>query len=136
MPALTGFHHLKIPVTDVARSLDFYERVFGIKVTLSFSDDDGVLRGLVGELPNLGGTLLALRDNPELAKALSGFDPISFAVQTKADVEEWAAYLDQLGIPHKPIAEAAIGYILIFNDPDGLELHIYSWETPPKKEDA
>jgi hypothetical protein len=31
-----------------------------------------------------------------------------------------------LGVPHSPIIEASVGWLLVFNDPDGLELHLYS----------
>ena len=73
MPELAGIHHVKLPVHDVQRSLAWYERVFGLKVELEFKDDEGVVQGLVGQLPGLN-TLLAFRQNPELAEALTGFD--------------------------------------------------------------
>jgi hypothetical protein len=37
----------------------------------------------------------------------------------------WAGYLDELSVPHSPIIEASIGWLLVFNDPDGLELHLH-----------
>ncbi|MFD1659481.1 VOC family protein [Streptomyces caeni] len=130
MPVLGGIHHVKLPVSDVARSLEWYQKVLGIETTMEFKDDDGVLRGLVSKVPGVETTLFALRENPEAAAGLKDFDPISFGVQTRADVEEWAAYMDKIGIEHPPIVEAAIGYILRLQDPDGRWVHIYSWETP------
>lgn len=71
--------------------------------------------------------MLCLRVNSQAAQGCQGFDPVSFAVRDKADVEAWAAHLDTLGVPHSPVIEASIGWLLVFNDPDGLDLHLYSW---------
>lgn len=127
MPELAGIHHVKMPVTDLDRSRDWYGRVLGFKVTYEFQDADGVVRGVAGEVPGLGDSMLCLRVNSQAAQGCQGFDPVSFAVRDKADVEAWAAHLDTLGVPHSPVIEASIGWLLVFNDPDGLDLHLYSW---------
>ncbi|SEC62165.1 Catechol 2,3-dioxygenase [Streptomyces sp. 3213] len=128
MPELAGIHHVKLPVTDLDRSRDWYGRVLGFKVTHEFPDaEDGVVRGVAGEVPGLGDSMLCLRVNSQAAQGCRGFDPVSFAVRDRADVEAWAAHLDTLGVPHSPVIEASIGWLLVFNDPDGLDLHLYSW---------
>ncbi|WP_405975538.1 VOC family protein [Streptomyces sp. NBC_00988] len=127
MPELAGIHHVKMPVTDLDRSRDWYGRVLGFKVTYEFQDADGVVRGVAGEVPGLGDSMLCLRVNSEAAQGCQGFDPVSFAVPDRADIEAWAAHLDTLGVPHSPVIEASIGWLLVFNDPDGLDLHLYSW---------
>ena len=129
MPELGGIHHVKIPVTDVARSLAWYQKAFGLKTTMDFSEE-GVLKGVVGEIPGLTNTFVALRENIETAKALSGFDPIAFGVLERSDVEAWEAHMDEVGIAHLPVVAAAMGWILRLQDPDGLEVHIYSWAKP------
>lgn len=126
-PRLAGVHHVKIPVTDLDRSLAWYAEVFGFRVTVEFPDADGSLGGVAGEAPGLGATLLALRVNPRAAAGCEGFDPVGFAVDDRTDVEAWAAHLDRLAVPHSPVIEASIGWLLVFSDPDGLELHLYSW---------
>jgi catechol 2,3-dioxygenase-like lactoylglutathione lyase family enzyme len=128
-PTLAGVHHVKLPVTDLGRSVDWYTGVFGFRVIVEFPDGDGVVRGVAGEVPGLGDTQLALRVNPKAAEGCRGYDPVSFAVQGRADVEAWAAHLDGLGIAHSPVIEATIGWLLVFHDPDGLELHLYSWDA-------
>lgn len=52
-PGLDGIHHIKIPVTDLHRSLDWYSRVFGYQTTLVFPEADGVNRGAGGSVPGL-----------------------------------------------------------------------------------
>ncbi|WP_020642821.1 VOC family protein [Amycolatopsis balhimycina] len=39
---IEGFHHVKFPVRDLARSREWYERALGLEVTHEFPDDDGV----------------------------------------------------------------------------------------------
>ena len=124
---LAGIHHVKIPVTDLARSLDWYRRVFGLRPTIEFPEADGVVRGFSGEIPGLPPTLVSLRVNPEAAEGCRGFDPVSFAVAGRGDLESWVEHLDNLGVRHSPIVEASIGWLLIFDDPDGLTLHLYTW---------
>jgi hypothetical protein len=63
----------------------------------------------------------------EAAEGCRGFDPVSFAVDDRPDVEAWAAHLDRLDIRHSPVIEASVGWLLVFDDPDGLQLHLYSW---------
>ncbi|MDI2131432.1 VOC family protein [Yinghuangia seranimata] len=126
-PALDGIHHVKFPVSDLPRSLAWYRDVFGLTVVMEFPDEGGVPRGVAATVPGLGETMFALRENPDAAAGCKGFDPVSFAVRDRADVEAWAAHLDTLGVPHSPVIEASIGWILVFHDPDGLELHVYTW---------
>ncbi|NEW27709.1 VOC family protein [Nocardia cyriacigeorgica] len=130
MPDLAGIHHVKIPVSDLSRSVRWYREVFGMRPTLQFADSsDGVVRGAAGDMPGLGRVLVALRENPVAATGCKGFDPVGFAVNDRADLEQWATHLDGLGIPHSPVIDASIGWLLVFDDPDGVEIHLYTWEA-------
>jgi catechol 2,3-dioxygenase-like lactoylglutathione lyase family enzyme len=84
---LAGIHHVKIPVTDLARSLHWYRRVFGLRPTLAFPDVDGVVRGFAGEIPGLKPATVAFRVNPAAAEGSRGFDPVSFAVESRDDLQ-------------------------------------------------
>lgn len=43
----SDLHHIKIPVTDLIRSREWYERVFELESLTEFRDDDGVVRSVV-----------------------------------------------------------------------------------------
>ena len=77
-------------------------------------------------MPGLPGTGLALRERPDIA-GLSGFDPVIFALADRAAVDAWTQRLDALGIAYR-VELGTIGWVVIFSDPDGLELHLYSRE--------
>jgi catechol 2,3-dioxygenase-like lactoylglutathione lyase family enzyme len=129
MPGLQGFHHVKLPVTDVARSRDWYCRVLGLAVDLEFVED-GVLVGVA--LRDDGRTLgLAVRHEPERAAAMAGFDPVALGVRAREDLVAWQRRLDDLGEPHGEIVEGH-GLCLLpgLQDPDGIEVRFYTLEQP------
>jgi catechol 2,3-dioxygenase-like lactoylglutathione lyase family enzyme len=120
---ITGIHHLKIPVGDLARSRAWYERVLDFVVEREFPDDDGVVRGVAG---NIGGVAVALRENVEVAKGIAGFDPICFAIPDKATALAWAARFETLQVDYSGPGEGSIGWVVQVRDPDGIEIRLYS----------
>jgi catechol 2,3-dioxygenase-like lactoylglutathione lyase family enzyme len=132
---VTGTHHVKVPVSDLARSADWYERVLGVRRHLEFRDDDGEVRGITYE--PLGTFMLALREDPERARALAGFDPFAALVETHDDLVQLAARLDELGVDHSPVITATLGWLLAVPDPDGIQIRFYTAEEhPPAAEGA
>jgi catechol 2,3-dioxygenase-like lactoylglutathione lyase family enzyme len=121
---ILGIHHIKIPVTDLVRSRSWYERVFDLEPLMEFPDDDGVVRGV--SYRSQGGFAFALRENPEAARGIAGFDPFAIMLRGQADAEQWAARLDELGVTHSPVTEIPIGWLLAFEDPDGMQLRFYT----------
>ena len=123
--AILGLHHIKVPVSDLPRSREWYERVFDLEPLTEFRDDeDGVVRGV--SYRSKGDLALALRENAAAAKGIAGFDPFAIMLRGRADIEAWVQRLDELGVAHSPVIEATIGYILTFDDPDGLQLRFYT----------
>lgn len=125
---IDGFHHVKLPVTDVAVSLQWYERVLELRQSLEFRED-GRLMGVI--LRDAEGRMsLGLRREPERAAALKGYDPVAFAVATLAGLEACRHRLDDLGEPHGGIVTGHYGSVLVgLHDPDGIELRFYTEET-------
>jgi catechol 2,3-dioxygenase-like lactoylglutathione lyase family enzyme len=122
---ILGIHHIKIPVTDLVRSRSWYERVFDLEPLMEFRDEhDGVVRGV--SYRSQGGFALALREHPDAARGIAGFDPFAIMLRGRSDAEHWAARLDQLGVAHSPLIPVPIGWILAFKDPDGIELRFYT----------
>jgi Glyoxalase/Bleomycin resistance protein/Dioxygenase superfamily len=88
----TGIHHIKLPVSDLARSREWYERVLAYTVDRKFPDDDGIVRGVGGRLPGTD-VPVALRQNAQAAAGSAGFDPVSFAIADRAAAGAWTAPL-------------------------------------------
>jgi len=90
-PQLAGVHHLKLPVTDLARSREWYRSRLGYQVQMEFIEQ-GTLMGYSLAHPN-GGPMLGLRLNPERARAAAGFDYFAIGVPGKAAMDQLAARL-------------------------------------------
>lgn len=121
---LRGFHHVKLPASDIHRSLEWYERVLGLRVQLEFTEE-GVLKGVA--LADPGETVaLALRHDPERAAGIAGFDPVALCVPTSDALRAWKQRLDDLGEPHGGVVTGHVGSVIVgLHDPDGIEIRLY-----------
>jgi catechol 2,3-dioxygenase-like lactoylglutathione lyase family enzyme len=126
-PALAGIHHLKLPVTDLARSLQWYRSRLGYDIQVEFVEQ-GTLMGY-GLAHPAGGPNLGLRLDPERARAAAGFDYFAIGVPDKAAIDELARKLDELGQAHAGVHQASLGWILPeVLDPDGHALRFYTMQ--------
>jgi glyoxylase I family protein len=136
IPAPVGYSHVRVTVTDIARSRAFYEKVFGFAVAYEAPPADapqetrdalGFLFG--GVIYSFGaGNLLGLRPVAPGGDAFSedrvGLDHLALALSSKADLEQAAATLDELGVPHAGVKDLGVISILEFRDPDGIALEL------------
>jgi catechol 2,3-dioxygenase-like lactoylglutathione lyase family enzyme len=124
IPAIT---HVAVTVSDLAASEAWYTRVLGVKPVLS--EDTGTFHHIVYQL---GNTLLGLHGFPELNSTAAfderrpGLDHIAFGCASRAELAEWAARLDELGIPRGEIVDAGYGSGLSFRDPDNIALELFA----------
>jgi catechol 2,3-dioxygenase-like lactoylglutathione lyase family enzyme len=136
-PTIGVPHHIRLSVTDVRRSRAFYTEVLGFQVAVDTAPEDdpggAVADALQGGvvLANAG-LLIGLRP-VDPARADDRFDPfrvgldhLSFAVDSRADLDAAAVFLDERGIEHGPIRELpAMGLALLaLFDPDGIALEL------------
>ena len=121
--------HIGLNVSDLDRSMTFYQKVFGFE-TMNISREPGRAFAFLG----LGGQLLVtLWQQSEGAhpKNLPGLRHLSFQVATIEDVKQAEARLRETGadIVHSgivPHSEGAVSGGVFFLDPDGLRLEIYA----------
>ena len=93
-PILAGIHHLKLPVTDLARSLEWYRSRLGYQVQVEFVEQ-GTLMGC-GLAHPAGGPDLTLRLDPDRARAAAGFDYFAIGVPDKAAIDRLARSIGDL----------------------------------------
>ncbi len=130
IPPLKGVHHVKFAVSNLDRSLHFYEQVFGAKrnVAWDHKHEDGSIYAYILDVPSLG-TRVELRLSPEEAEKQKGFDPLTIAVDDRAALEAWGKHLDELQIEHSPVLTAIQAWLIVFDDPDGRRLRLYTLGT-------
>lgn len=130
MPIVQGIHHLKLPVSDLARSLAFYERVFAARRIPEADhrrEADGALYAHILIMPSWG-TLLELRLDPSRARTHARFNPIVLSVTDRAALQEWRAHLTELAVPHSEEITAIQAWLIVVEDPDGHRLRLYTEE--------
>ena len=131
-----AIHHLRLTVTDLARSRAFYTSLLGFDVAVESPPPgdpsaEALYPVLWGGVVLIRGTLLlGLRP---VAPAGDRFDPdrvgldhLSFSVPSRADLEAAVRLFDERGVPHGEITTLA-GFgidVLPFEDPDGVQLEL------------
>jgi catechol 2,3-dioxygenase-like lactoylglutathione lyase family enzyme len=132
----TSIAHVRLTVTDIERSRQFYESVFGWPVLLEVPENaDEATRDQLaflygGVVYDLGGTLIGLRPvaTDRFSEDRAGLDHIAFRLASLAELEDAATHLDEVGADHEPIKDIGPSYILEFRDPDNIALEL----TAPK----
>lgn len=133
---ITGFSHVRLTVTDIARSRRFYDDVLGLPVAFELpADADNATReemwwlfgGVVYQMP---GGFLGLRPvapaSDEFTENRAGLDHLAFRLPARADLDAAAARLDELGIAHDGVKDIGLGCLLEFRDPDNIALELWA----------
>lgn len=131
-----GVHHLRLTVTDVDRSRDFYTRVLGFDVAVESPPADDptaaeaytVLFG--GVVLSRGDLLMGLRPvappGDRFDEDRVGLDHLSFSVPGRDDLNRAVELFDARGVPHGEItALPSFGILVLpFRDPDNIQLEL------------
>ncbi|HEX8869698.1 MAG TPA: VOC family protein [Lentzea sp.] len=124
-PLLDGIHHLKLPVSDLDKSLDWYTTNLGYELMVNFVEQ-GVRMGVSMDHAR-GGPPLALRLDPDLAAAAAGFDYFAIGVPGQEAIEALAEHLTERGVEHGEVFRTPVGWVLPgVHDPDGHEVRFYT----------
>ena len=122
-------HHVALSVSDLDRSAQWYEDLFGLERVM---EQDGPPRRTIvyrfpGRRLTFGlvqhGAVRSARFDP----AVVGLDTAAFSVSTRADLEGWVEHFDRHAVSHSGLHETAFGAMVNFVDPDGIQLAIF-WE--------
>jgi len=125
-PPLT---HVALTVRDLTVSVPWYRALIGADPVLDEDTEPGFHHS-VFLLDN--GTLLGLHQHAKAPAAQEfsehnvGLDHVAFGCADRAELERWAARLDDLGIGHGGIVDAHYGSGVSFRDPDGITLEFFA----------
>jgi glyoxylase I family protein len=127
MPAIAGSQHIALTVRDADASAAWYSDLLGMQVVLFNDDDDVRSRVLVDPSSGFGVALRQYRDgtSDRFDEFRTGLDHLAFAVSSRADLEAWERELSARGIPYSPIADTPMGSLVVFRDPDGIQLEFW-----------
>lgn len=117
---ILGIQQIKIPVTDLARSVEWYSTLLELELHREFVEA-GELAGAVMAHP--GGFVLSVRLRGRVPgkPSFAGFDLFSLGVASRYDLETLASRAILLGSEHGDIVDRGVdGYHLDIADPDGV----------------
>jgi glyoxylase I family protein len=127
MPTITNIHHVAITVTDVERSAAWYCDLLGMVEVLAGNDD--VVRYRVLAHP-ASGVIVGLRQYPSgsgdaFDEFRTGLDHLAFGVTSADELAAWELELARRDIRFTPAAETPIGTVVVFRDPDDVQLEFW-----------
>jgi catechol 2,3-dioxygenase-like lactoylglutathione lyase family enzyme len=127
---MTGIHHVRLPVSDLAVSRAFWQDVLGYEWEFDFPGENGPAATAMRH--PLGGPNVVLWLDPERARVSAGFVWFGIGLPSAHDVERLRDHLDALSIPHGGIQGAFVDVKLPFVElPDG---HLVSFYVKPSAE--
>jgi glyoxylase I family protein len=127
MPAIMGGHHVGFTVRDADASAKWYADLLGMKEVLRGDTETVSFRVLAH--PE-SGWVLGVRQYPGHADGpfdefRTGLDHFAFGVGSRAELEAWEKRLSDAGIPFTRIADTPIGSVIVFRDPDNIQLEFF-----------
>jgi len=131
-------HHVALTVTDLDASVAWYERVFDLTPRMEAPHEGGFQRLLADEAWRLVIVLHRhdVNQGEPFSERRTGLDHFGMAVPTRAELVAWQAHLEEMGViraeaadrpcTQSPIADTPYGSILVFRDPDHIQLEMYA----------
>ena len=129
-------HHLRLTVTDLERSREFYTQLLGFEVAVESppADDPSAAEAFKvlfgGVVMARGNLIMGLRPMAPQGDRFDpdrvGLDHLSFGVASRADLDQAIRLFDERGVTHGQITRLP-GFaidILPFEDPDGVQLEL------------
>lgn len=133
---MTRVHHVKIPVTDLQRSVTWYCDLMDLVLWREFIEDDE-LRGAALKSEEGGFSFgLRLREHCASTPDLTGFDVVGLQMATRESLELLRNRCADLGAAHTQIQDRRANEAVVdVTDPDGTVLRFY-WQGPTDQPDV
>jgi catechol 2,3-dioxygenase-like lactoylglutathione lyase family enzyme len=126
---IVGINHVSITVTDLERSVPWYTDLFGMGKLMDQSLADGSSYVLIGKPDfsmSLGLHIHPTNKGERFSEARTGLDHVSFLVPDRSDLDRWQERLRELDVPHSPISDQPGYSVLVFRDPDNIQLELFA----------
>ncbi|MFN2641046.1 MAG: VOC family protein [Actinomycetota bacterium] len=127
MPEIQGVNHVALTVTDVEKSLAWYEKVLGVQKIMEDKNADYARAVTIVGTLIIGFTSHASTPPGDtFSEFRIGLDHVGFGCADKSTVEEWAAHLDSVGVSHSGVMDSGYGFHVNFRDPDNNALEFFA----------
>ncbi len=127
VPSITGVAHLSLTVRNLSLSENWYRDLFGLETVFNERHrhfDSVVLTDPRSQL------VISLRKHHGAGTARfdetrTGLDHVAFGVTDRDELIEWEKRLTEFNVEHSPISDTDFGAILVFRDPDHIQLEFF-----------
>jgi catechol 2,3-dioxygenase-like lactoylglutathione lyase family enzyme len=128
-PAINGFGHIDLTVTDGERSVRWWEQVMGFR-RVHHGEKPGfkVWNVYHPSFLSVGFVEHSKRATDRFDERAVGLDHLALRVPDRAALEAWAKHLDDLGIAHSGVQEENGGPLIVFRDPDNIQLELWAYD--------
>ena len=137
-PARPWQHHIALTVTDLDASIEWYSKVFGITLQMEGPHEGGYMKLLADEAFSFVIVLHRhdANENELFAESRTGLDHLGMGVPARDDLVAWQDHLEANGVvrsdmankplTQSPIADEPYGAVLVFRDPDNIQLELFA----------
>jgi glyoxylase I family protein len=124
---IDALHHISLTVSDLERSVPWYRETLGLGVV---GDQQHAEGRTVVLAPSSGAFVILLQEHKAhegatFSEHRPGLDHLSFRVDDVEALEHWRARFDELGVGHQALRKEDFGAVLIFRDPDRIQLELF-----------
>jgi glyoxylase I family protein len=118
-------HHVGLSVHDIAKSTDWYVRMFDLTVVAEFEEP-----APMKVLMTPDGQAIDLRQDPavdaaDFTQVHVGLDHIGFVCRSREELDTWQRKLQDEGIMESGVIESPFGWHVNFRDPDNIPLEFF-----------
>ena len=129
MAEIVGVHHLALTVRNMEKSVAWYTELFGLTQLMAIEEPPGspvVICMHPGSQLIFGFHTHTANEGEDFSEFHTGVDHVSFGVDNRAELEAWKLRLEERNVDHSPIADRDYGSVLVFRDPDNIQLELYA----------
>jgi glyoxylase I family protein len=112
MPTISGINHVSVTVTDIERSVAWYSDVLVLG-----KPDWSMAVGLHTHPTN---------EQERFLESRTGLDHVGFMVPDRSELKAWESRLADLGVEHSPINDKGAYAVVVFRDPDNIQLEFFT----------
>ncbi len=126
MPNIGGVTHVSFSVRDLETSHEWYQRVLGLKTLVPPFEREHYKETILAA-GNTGICLQQHFDNSrdEFSEHRTGLDHLALRVESEEEYKAWLAHFDELGIQYWTQEERGFGPMVVFRDPDNIQLELH-----------
>ena len=129
-PVIDGFGHIDLTVVDVDRTAQWWQDVMGFALINTRDTSDYRSTSVIHPC-GFFITFLAHAHpaSDRFDERAVGLDHLALRVPDRAALEAWAKHLDDHDVPHSGVQEELAGPVLVFRDPDNIQLEFWAFDA-------